>query len=578
MGASVDYLLRDSKTGRLSYRRAYPEELRPFVPGKPREFKRSLGSSSIQDPSAAARFSQAATDYERIVSLARKEASSSFDELDGPRIGWIAGAYRVQLLAEDEQRRATGNRRDPEIHLNNIDGYEELAADAKPEQLRDMFADEATEIARSQGWRIDTEAPSFIKLCYAMIDAAQQANEIKIARDAGKYVETPEAPTILAPLRPQAVARDSGESFQTIAEALINNPRLNFGEATVQVTRTALRYFREVYGVDIKPSAITRNSVSQWLDLLAQRPAKLPKAQRNWPLPKLAREYAGRKDVSRLKEKTLNQNVNALAAIWNKAQLHGPIDESTSNPFSRHSVAVPAPPEVPQEFSVAELNATFALPVFTSAERPRAGRGEAAYWIPLLLLWTGARPEEIAQLLVADILQDAQSGEWLIRITDEGAHPAKGQQALKTSRKGSGRRTFPLPAKLIELGLIDYARWLEAKGETALFPKLRTKGGRGLLYAGFGEWWGEYLREHKVLPVGQGRRQSREFRHNWSTAARKSGISEAAMEYIQGHSRTGKSANVGYGALSPLGAEISKLRFEGLDLGNVKRWTPPKTP
>lgn len=176
---------------------------------------------------------------------------------------------------------------------------------------------------------------------------------------------------------------------------------------------------------------------------------------------------------------------------------------------------------------------------------------------------------------MADVFKEAESGDWFLRITDEGSHPTKGHQALKTSRKGTGRRMFPVPTKLIDLGLIDYVDWLKANGETALFPKLGTKGGRGQLFATFGPWWGKYLREHKVLPAGQGRRQSREFRHGWSTAARKSGISEAAMEYIQGHSRTGKSANVGYGALVPLGREIHKLRFEGLDLSNVMRWEAP---
>ncbi|HEX8415464.1 MAG TPA: hypothetical protein VF637_16520, partial [Sphingomicrobium sp.] len=73
-------------------------------------------------------------------------------------------------------------------------------------------------------------------------------------------------------------------------------------------------------------------------------------------------------------------------------------------------------------------------------------------------------------------------------------------------------------------------------------------------------------------PPGGGRRPAREFRHNWSTAARRSGLSETAMEYIQGHSTAGKSANVRYGSRSPLGLEIAKLAFPGLDLSSVKIW------
>jgi integrase len=162
----------------------------------------------------------------------------------------------------------------------------------------------------------------------------------------------------------------------------------------------------------------------------------------------------------------------------------------------------------------------------------------------------------------------------VLRITDEGIHPHKGQRSLKTSRSLSGRRTFPVPTELIRLGFIRYVAWLKESGEEALFPKLRPKGERGSLFPQFGEWWSKYLREHKVLPPGEGRKPAREFRHNWSTAARRSGLSEAAMEYIQGHSTAGKSANARYGSKSPLGLEIVKVAYPGLDLSGVGPWVP----
>src|SRR3546814_13147439 len=64
-----------------------------------------------------------------------------------------------------------------------------------------------------------------------------------------------------------------------------------------------------------------------------------------------------------------------------------------------------------RDFSVAELQTIFSLPVFTRGERPPHGRGEASYWLPLLLLWTGGRPEEIAQLMVSDFFNDEDRSE-----------------------------------------------------------------------------------------------------------------------------------------------------------------------
>jgi integrase len=193
-----------------------------------------------------------------------------------------------------------------------------------------------------------------------------------------------------------------------------------------------------------------------------------------------------------------------------------------------------------------------------------------------MLLWTGARPEEIAQMVVADIGKDSTSGRWTMTITDEGTHPIKGQQSLKTTKKDSGTRTFPVPQPLIDLGLLDYTAWLTASGETALFPKLTTKNARKLLFPTFGEWWSIYVREHDAIPAGGGRQPSREFRHSFATAARASGIPRDAREYLMGHRAAGATANEGYGEMVALGLTIDQLRYAGLDLSGVKRWTAPK--
>ena len=54
-------------------------------------------------------------------------------------------------------------------------------------------------------------------------------------------------------------------------------------------------------------------------------------------------------------------------------------------------------------FDIAELRKLFGSPIFTAKARPKAGRGEAAYWLPLLALFTGCRRGELAALTVADL-------------------------------------------------------------------------------------------------------------------------------------------------------------------------------
>jgi integrase len=424
-----------------------------------------------------------------------------------------------------------------------------------------------------------SDKESLGRLCRALNDTAIATRDDQRARLGGKVLPRPADPVPPVVGHAPASAAIGGLSFADIAESILENPRLAIGAATKQASRTALRSFRETHGTPL-PSKITKAVVTEWLNLLAKRPARLAAADRKLSLRDLVARYEGR-DVPKLTNKTMGQHLASLGALWNKAQgEEGHIPEGQSNPFMGRKSLAPAAPTTRKGFSPEELRAIFALPVFTRGERPRRGKGEASYWLPLLLLWTGARPEELAQLMVDDVFQDPDDpqGRWLLRITDEGTHPHKGQRTLKTSKKGSGRRTFPIHQMLLDLNLLAYVAHVRASGENALFPLLRTKGGERVeLFAGFGAWWGQYLRDHGVIPpVDQdaGRRPAREFRHNWTTAARVCRIPEDAREYLQGHSRTGATSNDKYGEKASLGTYLEQLSFVGLDLSAVKPWLP----
>lgn len=325
---------------------------------------------------------------------------------------------------------------------------------------------------------------------------------------------------------------------------------------------------------DLRPEELTRERVTTFLDLIIQRPAKLAKGEFDLPLPELVARYADRPDVPRLTQKTVEAYIIALNVRWKDGQRDGVIAEGLASPFSDRKIARgTGRKKTATGFTAAELRAYFAMPPFASGARPVRGKGEAVYWIPLLLLFTGARPEEVAQLLVVDLFQREIDGRWMIRFTNEGMHPVKGQQSLKTEGHESGVRAFPIPQSLIDLGLIRYRTALQDAGELALFPLLRRKGKRSGIFASFGEWMGPYVYEQGVLEAGTGRQPVREFRHTWSTAARASRIPKEAMKYIQGHKdEDDRSASDGYGELEALGDRIDDLRFPVDILELVKPW------
>jgi integrase len=578
MGASVDYLLEDRSTGRLSFRRTFPPELRPHVPGNLREWKRSLGARKIDEPGALEKYKDASVEYDRLATLARKAASNSFDPLTSVSIALLKETFRVRLLEEDERkflsgedsRRIEERRENVEINLSEFrDHYAErdLNLDTR------MWGEESSALALSCGMLLNRNDPLFAQLCRAVLEAKIAALEDIEARLRGQVVPTPPEPlqVSMTAERSSPQARTAKETFSAIAKRLMDTPRLAITANTKEATNTALRYFKETHG-DLSPSEINRRKVADWLDLLAQRPSKLSRTEGLRPLPELVEKYAGDEAKPRLSPKTLNVLLRALGAMWNKGINDGSINEGLANPFTGHALPTPRRRGPPQQLSLEEMKAIFALPVFTEGERPTRGKGEAAYWLPLILLWTGCRPEEAAQLLVSDFFDNAE-GRLMMRFSGEGDHPIKGAQRLKTDRYQSGERTIPISKKLVELGLREYLKHLSDAGETALFPLLRTKGKRRNLFPSWGEWWSLYTREHRAIPVGEGRRPAREFRHNWNSEARRAGMSVEASEYIQGHVTSSRqSANRGYGDWSPLGFEIDRIEFPGLDLSGVKLW------
>jgi hypothetical protein len=91
-------------------------------------------------------------------------------------------------------------------------------------------------------------------------------------------------------------------------------------------------------------------------------------------------------------------------------------------------------------------------------------------------------------------------------------------------------------------------------------------------------WWSKYVRDHRVLPKGQGRRPLREFRDVWTTGARMSKIPKDAREYIQGRLPDDDSSDDLYGQHEVSGAWVHDWRYDGLDLSAVKPWSPPEKP
>jgi integrase len=215
-------------------------------------------------------------------------------------------------------------------------------------------------------------------------------------------------------------------------------------------------------------------------------------------------------------------------------------------------------------FDLTALQAIFSSPVYASGYRPEETNWDtaAAYWFPLLSLFTGARLEEMAQLAPEDVYEETYFDDderprtaWVIRFTDDGE-----DQGVKTS--GSVRRV-PVHSVLIERGFIEFAQG--RKGGKRIFAM--TPDPRGREGANWGKWFGKYLRG--ACNVANPKMTFHSFRHTFKDTARARGIPKDVHDAITGHEGRDVADQV-YGGLAyplaPLVAAMNRYRVLGLEL------------
>jgi integrase len=142
--------------------------------------------------------------------------------------------------------------------------------------------------------------------------------------------------------------------------------------------------------------------------------------------------------------------------------------------------------------------------------------GLAAYWIPLLALYTGARCSELCQLRTGDIKKE--SGVWMMQI-----HDGDSTQRIKTI---AARRSIPLHAELLRLGFVQYC---ESNTQGSLWPELPKREGKAGGF--FSQFFGQ-LRAELGIPLSM---DFHSFRHSARTNLVCAGVAESVVDKLLGH-------------------------------------------
>lgn len=455
----------------------------------------------------------------------------------------------ASLLRADEEEREEG---DPRRHLQSPEEREawpDLAApgfgtkgmaeghlEALGEHLADLAQEYRNALARrspeivkaelhvylkAHELPIDPTSPFYREAGLAVLRGHVKAYEMMGRRQAGDDVPTPEPSVGKGPLMSEAYALWRGGSPARGGKQSSPN--------TLREAERAVRYFIQWHG-DIRLGDITKEKAREFRNALARLPTRIPDKQRALPLRTLLASELGAYEP--VHAASVNKYLNLLSAIISAAEKDGLVDkvQGFTNPFKRLGLTVDKRGDVGRRapFADADLQAIFGTEVYLSRDRPAGGGRDAAYWLPLIALLSGARLNEIVQLRIKDLRQDRETGIWLFDIGTEGG------RAIKTV---SSRRLVPVHPELVRLGLLRYRQGLlnakpEGGDEASMWPDIKAA---DPFYrsAPWSKWFGRFLRQE--AGVADRSLVFHSFRHSFKRMARDAGLSEETHDALTGH-------------------------------------------
>lgn len=397
-------------------------------------------------------------------------------------------------------------------------------------------------------WRALAQA-----LCRAQYEAMKRQDE----RDEGDFSGLATDP-IFQNVEPEQPSVPEGEGVLELFDRYTGENAKGVTVDTLTQGRRDVKLFVDAMDVRIADE-ITKKAVREWKALLLRYPVKAAEISvfRGLSMQEIvkANEKHNKPTIS---DKTVNRYLSALGAFCDWLVRNDYLDR---NPVEGLYQFVDKTTRRKQVFSIEQLNILFSSPLFTACASEREWHKPGAvkirdhrYWLPYVMLYSGARPAEIAQLLIEDVHE--RHGHWVIHITETGDD----EKSVKT--KGS-MRTVPVHPELIRLGFVKYRNDMEQRGERRLFPNA-VRNSRGQMVADFSREFGRFLIR---LELKEGRGLSLySFRHGFIDELRRNGYLDEQIAFLVGHTAhtmTGQYGHISQGNLEQRVEMISSISYPG---------------
>ncbi|WP_352734463.1 site-specific integrase [Mesorhizobium sp. M0276] len=430
-----------------------------------------------------------------------------------------------------------------------------------------LIADEVDDYIDRNKLLIDPLSPDRGDLARKMMRAEIEGLERTIERDKGDYSGTPKDPIVKPASGTSREQAAPGEGIMELFEQYAAENPKGIATDTIAQARRDVGSFVDYVGSTCPIHRMDKKAVREWKALLMKYPVKATESSvfAGMKLAQIVRhnEKVGKPVIT---VRTVNRYLAGFSAFCSWLVNHGYLDQNPADGMflkkPKDKTTVP--------FTTDQMNTLFTSPLFTGCRSADKWRNVAnpgnvrirdhRYWVPLIMLYSGARPAEIAQLTVADVRQE--HGHWILHVTTEG----DGTKSVKT--EGS-MRVVPVHDELIRLGFIKYRDGMEAAGHARLFPEAK-RNDRGQMIAEFSREFGRYLIRLE-MKVGRGL-SLYSFRHGAADALRRAGHLDEQFGFILGHTSatmTGRYGIMPQGMLQQRVELVNSIAYPGLDLKHL---------
>ena len=401
-----------------------------------------------------------------------------------------------------------------------------------------LIAHEVDDYVEKSRLLVDREHPDWKDIAQRMMRGEIEGLKRTFERDEGDFSGAPKDPIVKPMTGSAREAAAPGESIMELFALYERENPKGISRDTLNQARRDIGTFVDYVGSTCPVHHIDKKAVRGWKALLMRYPVKATETTvfAGMTIAQIVKRNETVEPI--LSPRTVNRYLASLGAFCKWLVSNGYIDQSPTRDMSLSKENSKSP--VP--FTVDQMNTLFKSPLFTGclntdewrfiAQPGNVTIRDHRFWVPLIMLFSGARPAEIAQLSISDLRQE--HGHWIFHITTEG----DGDKSVKTA---GSMRVVPVHPEFVKLGLLTYHARMQEVGQTRLFPKPSEI--HAVDDAEFSREFGRYLTR---LGLKDGRGISLySFRHGAVDALRRAGHLDAQFGFILGHTSASMTGRYG---------------------------------